>query len=107
MGAPVPTTNFVDVPVTLIETQRKAAINPKFQSDREPRELEDWLEAQPKHFVLLGIIAKSYDAVIRVTSQFSGPLNNWWLDRKQHAAIPSTFDVLVEELRKTSLLPNI
>jgi hypothetical protein len=41
MGAPVPTTNFVGLPVTLIETQRMAAINSKIQSSREPRELED------------------------------------------------------------------
>jgi hypothetical protein len=107
MGAPVPTTNFAGLPVTLTKTQRKAAINSKFQYGREPRELEDWLEAQPQRFVLLGIITYSYDAVILVTSQFSGPLCMWWLNRKQQAAIPSTFDLLVEELRKTSLLPNI
>jgi hypothetical protein len=41
MGAPAPTTNFDGLPVTLIETQRKAAINSKFQSRREPRELKD------------------------------------------------------------------
>jgi hypothetical protein len=29
------------------------------------------------------------------------------LNRKQQAAIPSTFDLMVAELRKTSLLPNI
>jgi hypothetical protein len=97
MGAPVPTTNFHGLPVTLTETQRKAAINSKFQYGREPRELEDRLEAQPQRFVLLGVTAYSYDAVILVTSQ-------WWLNRKQQAAIPSTFDLLVEELRKTSLL---
>jgi hypothetical protein len=34
-------------------------------------------------------------------------LNMWWLNRKHQAAIPSTFDMLVEELRKTSMLPNI
>jgi hypothetical protein len=82
MGAPVPTTNFVGLPVTLTETQRKAAINSKFQSCREPRELEDWLEAQPQRLVLLGITSDSYDAVIWVTSQFSGPLISWWLNRK-------------------------
>jgi hypothetical protein len=47
MGAPVPTTDFVGLPCTLSETRRKAAINSKFQSKREPRELEDWLEEQP------------------------------------------------------------
>jgi hypothetical protein len=30
MGAPIPTTNFAGLPVTLTETQRKAAINSKF-----------------------------------------------------------------------------
>jgi hypothetical protein len=76
MGAPVPTTNFVELPVTLTETQRKAAINSKFQYGREPRELEDWLEAQPQRFVQLGITADSYDALSWDTSQFFGPLNN-------------------------------
>jgi predicted phosphoadenosine phosphosulfate sulfurtransferase len=99
MGFYVPTTNFVGLPVTLTNTQRKAAINSKFQSRREPRELEDWLETQPQRFVLLGITADSYDAVIWVTSEFSRPLNSWWMNRKHHAAIPTTFDLRVEELR--------
>jgi hypothetical protein len=30
-----------------------------------------------------------------------------WLNRKQQATILTTFDMLVAELRKTSLLPNI
>jgi hypothetical protein len=72
-----------------------------------PRDREDWLEAQPQRFFLLGITADSYDSVIWVTSQFFGPLDRWWLNRKQQATIPSTFDLLVAELRKTSLLPNI
>jgi hypothetical protein len=103
----VPTTNFTSLPIILFETQRKAAINSTFQSGREPRELEDLLEARPQRVVLLGITVDSYDAVIWVTSQFPGPLNSWWLNRKQQAAIPATFDLLVEELRKTSLLPDI
>jgi hypothetical protein len=41
MGAPMPTTNFAGLPVTLTETHGKAAINSKFQSGRGPRELED------------------------------------------------------------------
>jgi hypothetical protein len=73
MGAHVPSTNFADLPVTLSETKRKAAINSKFQYGREPHELEDWLEAQPQRFVLLGITVDSYDAVIWVTSQFLEP----------------------------------
>jgi hypothetical protein len=93
--------------VTLTETQRKAAVNSPFQHGKNARELEEWLEAQPQRFLLLGITADSYDSVIWVTSQFSGPLNGWWLNRKQQASIPATFDLLVAELRKTSMLPNI
>jgi ADP-ribose pyrophosphatase YjhB (NUDIX family) len=107
MGAPMPTSNFAGLHVTLTETQRKAAVCSPLQSGRFPRELEDWLEAQPQRFLLLGITVDSYDSVIWVASQFSGPLNGWWLNRKQHAAIPTTFALLVAELRKTSLLPNI
>jgi hypothetical protein len=56
---------------------------------------------------MLGITADSYDAVVWVTSQFFVPLSSRWLNRKQHTTIPYSFDSLVEELRKTSLLPNI
>jgi hypothetical protein len=104
----MPTRNLAGFPVTLTETQRKAAINSPFQSSDNARNLEDWLEAQPQRFVLLGITADSYDSVIRVTSQFSRHMNGgWWLNRKVQAAIPSTFDVLVAELRKTTFLLNI
>jgi hypothetical protein len=103
----MPTRNLVGSPVTLTETQRKAAINSPFQSGGNARELEDWLEAQPQRFLLLGITAYSYVSVIWVTSQFSVHLNGWWLNRKDQAAIPSTFDLLVAELRKTTFLPNI
>jgi hypothetical protein len=75
LGALVPTTNFAGLPVTLTETQRKAAINSPMQYGCFPRDLEDWLEAQPQRVVLLGITADSYDPVIWVTAQFSGPLN--------------------------------
>jgi hypothetical protein len=37
MGAPIPTTNFAGLPVTLIETQRKAANNSPLQSGGFPR----------------------------------------------------------------------
>jgi hypothetical protein len=93
--------------VTLTETHRKVAVNSPFQSGADPRDLEDWLEVQPQRFLLLGITADSYDSVIWVTSQFSGHLNGWWLNRKVQASIPSTFDRLVAELRKTTFLPNI
>jgi ADP-ribose pyrophosphatase YjhB (NUDIX family) len=82
MRVPAPTTNFVGLPVTLTENQPKTAIDSKFQYIREPREVEDWLEAQPQRFVLIGISADFYDALIWVSSQFSGPLSNWWLNRK-------------------------
>ena len=103
----MPTRNLAGLHVTLTETQRKAAINSPLQSGRDANELEDWLEAQPQRFLMLGITADSYDSVIWVTSQFSGHLNGWWLNRKTQAAIPSTYDLLVAELRKTTFLPNI
>jgi cytochrome P450 len=49
----------------------------------------------------------SYGVVVWVTSQFSGALNSWWLNRKQQAAISDTFDPLITQIRTTSLLPNI
>jgi hypothetical protein len=103
----MPTTNLAGLPVTLTETQRKAAVNSPLQSGRFPRELEDWVEAQPQRFLLLGITADSYDSVMWVTSQFFGPLNGWWLNRKQQGPILATFDLLVAELRKIYLLSNI
>jgi hypothetical protein len=54
-----------------------------------------------------GIVDDSYNADVWVTSQFSGPLNSRWLNRKQQTTFPDSFDSLLEELRKTSLLPNI
>jgi hypothetical protein len=56
---------------------------------------------------MLGINADTYNAVVWVTSQFFGPLNGWWLNRKHEAPIPVSFHTLVEEILKTSLLPNI
>jgi uncharacterized membrane protein YgcG len=69
--------------------------------------MEDWLEAQPQRFLMLGITADSYDSVIWFTSQLSGHLNGWWLNRKNQPPIPSTYDELVTELRKSTFLPNI
>jgi hypothetical protein len=76
--------------VTLTETHRKAAINAPSMSRQDAiqdaRKLEEWLEMQPQRFVRLGgTKANSYNAVVWVTIQFSGPLNIWWLNRKQHA----------------------
>jgi hypothetical protein len=107
VGTPMPTRNLAGLHVALTETQRKTAINSPFQSGENARNLEDWLEAQPQRFLLRGITADSYDSVIWVTSQFFGHLNGWWLNRKVQAAIPSTFDLLVAELRKTTFFPNI
>jgi hypothetical protein len=107
IGIPAPTTNFVGLTVTLTETQRKAAINSRYQSSRDARELEDRLDAQPHRFAMLGINAESYNTIVWVTSQFSEPRSNWWLTRKHKDAIPHSFDTLVDEIRKTSLLPNI
>jgi hypothetical protein len=69
VGTPMPTTNFAGLPVTLTETQRKAAVNAPYEHGKDPREL-DWLEAQPQGFLLHGITADSYNSVICVTSQF-------------------------------------
>jgi hypothetical protein len=46
--------------ITLIETQRKVAVNSHYQLGHDPRELEDWLEAQLERFAMLGINADSY-----------------------------------------------
>jgi hypothetical protein len=61
VGTPMHTRNLAGLPVTLTETQRKAAINSPFQSGPDARNLEDWLEAQPPRFLLLGTTADSYD----------------------------------------------
>jgi hypothetical protein len=71
VGMPMPTRNLAGLLVTLTVTQRKAAINSPLQIGRIAKELEDWLEAQPQRFLMLGITADSYDSVIWVTSQFS------------------------------------
>jgi hypothetical protein len=71
MGVPALKTSFVGLSVTLTKTQRKAAINSPFQYGREPRDLEEWLEAQPHRFAMLGITANSYDVDLWVTFQFS------------------------------------
>jgi 8-oxo-dGTP pyrophosphatase MutT (NUDIX family) len=67
MGISAPTTNFAALTLILIETQRKAAISFRYQYGRDASELEEWLEAQPQRFAMLGIDADSYN----VTSQFS------------------------------------
>jgi hypothetical protein len=92
VGIPMPTTNLAGLPVTLTDTRRKAAVNFPFQSGKDPRELEDWLEAQLHRFLLLGITDDSYDSVIWVTSQFFGHLNGWWLKwRRQLSQLRLTY----------------
>jgi hypothetical protein len=103
----MPTHNLAGLRVTLTETRRKATINSPLQNGRVANELEDWLEAQHERFLMLGISLDSYDSVIWVTSQFAGHLNGWWLNRKTQAAIPSTYNELVTELRKSTFPPNI
>jgi 8-oxo-dGTP pyrophosphatase MutT (NUDIX family) len=64
VGMPIPTRNLAGLHVNLTKTQRKAAISSPLQSGRNANELEDWLEAQPQHFLMLGITADSYDSVM-------------------------------------------
>jgi hypothetical protein len=83
MGVPTPTTNFDGLTMTLTETQRKAAIYSRYQLGRDARELEDWLEAQPQRFAILGIDVDSYNIVMWVTSRSFEPMNSGWLNRKE------------------------
>jgi hypothetical protein len=84
MGIPAPTTNFVGISVILTKTQRKVAINETYQYRQNTRKLEEWLEMQPRCFVMMGINPDSCNAVVWVTSQLAGAMNNWWLVRKRH-----------------------
>jgi hypothetical protein len=68
MGVPAPTTNFDGLEVTQTETPRTAAINGPNESKHDARKLEDWLEMQPQHFVMLGNNRDSYNAVVWATS---------------------------------------
>jgi hypothetical protein len=96
MGFPVPTTDFVGLAVTMTWTQRKGAVNTlTCQANTHARTLEDGLNMQPQRFVMLGINTNSYNAVVWVKSQFSEPINIWWLNRKQHTSIRDTFESLV------------
>jgi hypothetical protein len=57
MGVPAPTTNFVGLSLTLIETQHKAALNYTYQPCQDARTLEKWLEMQLQRFAMIGINA--------------------------------------------------
>jgi hypothetical protein len=59
-----------------------------------------------KRFVMLGINPHSYNASVWITSHFSGFLNIWWLNHKQHASILDTFDYVETKIRMTSMLPS-
>jgi hypothetical protein len=48
-----------------------------------------------------------HDDVAWVTSHFCRPLNIMWINRKHHAATQDSFDSVVVEIRKPSLLLNI
>jgi hypothetical protein len=41
----MPTSNVDGLPVTMMETHRKAAVNSPYKYGKDARELEDWLEA--------------------------------------------------------------
>jgi hypothetical protein len=68
MGVPPPTTNSFGLSVILIETPCKAAINAPCLPCQDARKPEEWLDMQPQRFVMLGINADSYNAVVWVTS---------------------------------------
>jgi hypothetical protein len=106
MGLPAPTTKFTSLEVTLTETRRRAAIDAPYHSRQCARKLEGWLEMQHPRFVMREFNAYSYNVVVWVTSQFFGPMNIWWLNHKQHAPSPDTFDSLVTKIRKTCVLAN-
>jgi hypothetical protein len=71
MGVPPPVTNFDGLSVTLIETQRKAAINATYQSVQDSRKLEDWLEMPHQRFVMFGSNLDAYNIVVGVKYQLS------------------------------------
>jgi hypothetical protein len=93
--------------VTLTETQCIAEINSIRQTCQDALALEDWLEAQPQRFAMLGVNADSYNVVVWVMSQFFGTPKSWWLHRKERATILYSFDSVLVESCKTSMLPNI
>jgi hypothetical protein len=70
MGVPAPKTKFSGFSVTVIETQRMAAINYPLQSGREPRDLEDKLEAQPQRF------SPCSELLLTLTTELCGLLHN-------------------------------
>jgi hypothetical protein len=103
MGVP---TNFDGFSAALSETHPEAAINAHDQSCQEARILEERPEMQPQPLRMLGINAKSYNGFVWITTQLSRTLNNSRLNRKQQPSIPDSFNSLVAENRKMSLLPN-
>jgi hypothetical protein len=68
MRAPPPATNLDGLHVSLAESQRKAIVQAHRQDGTNPRGLEDLLEFHPQRFLMLGLDAGTYSAVIWVTS---------------------------------------
>jgi hypothetical protein len=95
----------VDMEMALTETQRKAAISTPYQPRQDANKLENWLAMQPQRHAWhkRRLVQRRRVGCVTV----SRPLNNWWLNRKQHPSILDTFGSLVTEIHKTSLLPNI
>jgi hypothetical protein len=106
MGVLAPNTSFACVSVTLTVTRRKTTINAPYLSRQEARKLEDWLEMQPRHFLMMGINPDTYNDIVRVTFQFSGALNRWWFNRETNADIPNTFDWLYRFVRRPYYLTS-
>jgi hypothetical protein len=63
------------------------------------------LNSQRQCFAMIN--ANSYNVVVWVTSQYSRPLITLWRNRKQQAAILDSFNPMLAQILKTSLLPNI
>jgi hypothetical protein len=53
---------------------------------------------RPQRIVMLGINNDSYNVVVMIALQFSGPLNDWLLNRKHQTVFSDTFDFLVIEI---------
>jgi hypothetical protein len=64
MEVPAPSTNFASHELTMIETQRKAAIYVPYQSGQDANKLAAEWEMQPPRFVTLCINANTYNVVV-------------------------------------------
>jgi hypothetical protein len=91
VGTPMPTTKLDGLHVTLPETHRKKWVNSPFQYGADARDLEDWLEAQPQRFLLLGITADLYD--ISYLGYFTVFWTSEWLVVEPESSSRHPFDV--------------